>query len=62
MKLPDDIAGYKQLVEHLLLIIDQQQATIKRLELRVSELEARLNQNSRNSHRPPSSPLSGGIP
>lgn len=55
MKLPEDIAGYKQLVEHLLLIIDQQQATIKRLELRVSELEARLNQNSRNSHRPPSS-------
>lgn len=55
MKLPEDIAGYRQLVEHLLVIIDQQQATIKRLELRVSELEARLNQNSRNSHRPPSS-------
>lgn len=55
MNLPEDLAGYRQLEEHLLLVIDQQQATIKRLELRVSELEARLNQNSRNSHRPPSS-------
>lgn len=31
------------------------QAAIQRLEARVSELEQRLNQSSRNSHRPPSS-------
>ena len=36
-------------------MIAQQAATIERLEARVTELEQRLNQNSHNSHRPPSS-------
>lgn len=62
MDLPQDIAGYQQLVEKLLVIIDEQRATITMLEGKVAalegkvvELEARLKQNSRNSHRPPSS-------
>src|SRR5829696_2923225 len=43
------------LVEHLLALLAQQQATIDRLDARVRELEARLGQNSRNSSKPPSS-------
>ena len=42
-------------VERLEAVVAQQAATIQRLEARVDELEQRLNQNSRNSHRPPSS-------
>jgi len=36
-------------------MIIEQQPTIARLEARVEELERRLNQTSRNSHRPPPS-------
>lgn len=44
-----------QLVEHLLAIIAQQQQQIASLTQRVEELEARLNTDSHNSNKPPSS-------
>jgi len=43
------------LVERLLATNARQQAAIERLEARVQQLEDRLAQNSRNSHKPPSS-------
>ncbi len=43
------------MINQLLLIIEHQQKQIDELKSRVAELEARLNQNSRNSSRPPSS-------
>jgi transposase len=42
-------------IEHLERLVSEQGATIRRLEGRVEALEARLGQNSRNSHKPPSS-------
>lgn len=47
MKLPDTIQGCHELIQQLLTVNSVMQ---KRLE----ELEGRINQNSRNSHRPPS--------
>lgn len=44
-----------ELVEHLFAIIQQQQIEIARLTQRVNELEARLNIDSHNSNKPPSS-------
>lgn len=44
-----------ELVEHLFAIIAQQQLQIASLTQRVSELEARLNTDSHNSNKPPSS-------
>lgn len=44
-----------ELVEHLFAIIQQQQLEIARLTERVNELEARLNTDSHNSNKPPSS-------
>lgn len=44
-----------ELVEHLFAIIAQQQQQIASLTQRVEELEARLNTDSRNSNKPPSS-------
>lgn len=44
-----------ELVEHLFAIIAQQQLHIASLTQRVSELEARLNTDSHNSNKPPSS-------
>jgi len=38
----------------IILLLEQQEARIVYLETRIAELEARLNQNSRNSSRPPS--------
>jgi len=45
----------RQLVVHLLAVIQQQDARIRTLEARTAELEARLQQRSSNSDRPPSS-------
>jgi transposase len=45
----------QQLVIHLLTVIQQQEERIKTLEARMAALEARGQQNSRNSDRPPSS-------
>lgn len=55
IKLPETIADCHSLIKHLLLIIEKQQAEIDLLKAEVSQLQARLNQNSQNSHRPPSS-------
>lgn len=44
-------------MEHLLEIIAQQQAQIETLQARIVELEARLAQNSMNSHKPPSTDI-----
>ena len=41
-------------LDALITLIEQQAARIAYLESRIAELEARLNQNSRNSSRPPS--------
>src|SRR5438552_16553105 len=45
----------QETIERLERVVAEQAATIQRLEARVDELERRLNQNSRNSHKPPSS-------
>jgi transposase len=45
----------RQVVVHLLDVLQQQQAQIKTLEARIKVLEARLQQHSSNSDRPPSS-------
>lgn len=42
-------------VQSLLKIIEEQNRIIAKLQKRIQELEARLNQNSRNSSKPPSS-------
>lgn len=42
-------------IESLLKIIETQATQIKQLEVRIRELEARLNKNSSNSSKPPSS-------
>jgi transposase len=42
-------------IESLLEIIETQAALIKQLEARIQELEQRLNKNSSNSSKPPSS-------
>lgn len=42
------------LIDRLFDIVEAQQATIRRLEARVEELERRLGMNSQNSSRPPS--------
>ena len=55
MELPNTVEGCHVVINQLLLIIEHQQKQIDELKSRVVELEARLNQNSRNSSRPPSS-------
>lgn len=65
MELPNDIASCHRIILELVSVLEgikpqlegyvQQ---IERLELRVKELESQINQNSRNSSRPPSSDLS----
>lgn len=55
VELPDTIEECHSLIRHLLLIIENQQKRIETLEAEVAELKARLNENSRNSNRPPSS-------
>jgi len=42
-------------VESLLAIIEAQAEMIKKLQMKIVELEKRLNKNSRNSSKPPSS-------
>jgi len=41
----------------LITLIEQQEAIIVHLETRIAELEARLNQNSQNSSRSPSTDI-----
>ena len=54
VELPDTIEGCHSLIEQLFLIIEKQQEEIDLLKQEISELKERLNQNSRNSNRPPS--------
>jgi transposase len=55
LELPKTVEGCHVVINQLLLIIEHQQKQIDELKSSVAELEARLNQNSRNSSRPPSS-------
>jgi transposase len=55
LELPTTIEGCHVLIKNLLGIVEHQQKRIDELRSRVADLEARLNQNSRNSSRPPSS-------
>jgi transposase len=55
IELPETIEDCHSLIKHLWLIIEKQQAEIDLLREEVSELKAQLQQNSQNSHRPPSS-------
>lgn len=55
LELPTSIESCHVLIKNLLAIIEHQQKQIDVLTSRVVELEARLNQDSRNSSRPPSS-------
>jgi len=54
VKLPETIQECHSLIKSLLVIIQNQQAEIELLRQEVSELKARLNENSQNSSRPPS--------
>jgi transposase len=54
VKLPETIQECHSLIKSLLVVIQNQQAEIELLRQEVSELKARLNQNSQNSSRPPS--------
>ena len=45
----------EELIKVLLAVIQEQSAIIKQQAEKIAELEARLNQNSRNSSKPPSS-------
>jgi transposase len=47
LKLPDSIEGCHELIKQLLVLVDG-------LQREVQELKDRLNKNSRNSHKPPS--------
>ena len=49
-------------IESLLEIIEAQAVQIKQLEARIHELEERLNKNSSNSSKPPSSDGLGKLP
>ena len=55
MELPNTVESCHVLINNLLSIIEHQQKQIDELKSRVADLEARLDQNSRNSSRPPSS-------
>jgi transposase len=55
VELPETIEECHSLISRLLLVIEKQQAEIEELKAAVRELNSRLNQNSQNSHRPPSS-------
>jgi transposase len=55
LALPTTVEECHVVINNLLAIIQHQQKQIDVLTLRVSELEARLNQNSKNSSKPPSS-------
>lgn len=55
IKLPDTIEDCHSLIRQLLLVVEKQQAEIDELKAEVKELRARLDQNSQNSNRPPSS-------
>jgi len=55
VELPETIEGCHSLIKQLLLVIERQQAEIDELKAEVRELNSRLNQNSQNSNRPPSS-------
>ena len=65
MELPTTIESCHVLIAQLLKIIETQSKQIDTLTLRVKELEARLNQNSKNSSQPPSRDIKSqkpGIP
>jgi len=55
LELPTTVESCHVLIKNLLSIIEHQQKQIDELTSRVAYLEARLNQNSGNSSRPPSS-------
>ena len=49
------IAQQREIIAAQAALIEELQEKLKRLEMRVAELEERLNKNSRNSSKPPSS-------
>ena len=55
VELPKTIEECHDLIKQLLLVIEKQQPEIEELKAEVAELKAKLNQNSQNSSRPPSS-------
>lgn len=58
MKLPNDISSCHELIkvqQELIAALLQQSEEVNALRSKVAELEARLNKNSQNSHKPPSS-------
>lgn len=55
VELPETIAECHSLIRQLLLVIERQQTEIDELKAEVKELNSRLNQNSQNFNRPPSS-------
>lgn len=55
VELPETIEECHSLIRQLLLVIGKQQAEIDELKAEVRDLQNRLNQNSQNSNRPPSS-------
>jgi len=55
VKLPETIEECHSLIRQLLLVIERQQSEIDELKTEVRELTNRVNQNSQNSNRPPSS-------
>jgi transposase len=55
LELPTDIASCHNLIRTLLAIIESQQKQLEQMSTKIADLEARINQNSKNSSFPPSS-------
>lgn len=60
--LPESLEACHALIRQLLAIIQHDRTQHEALALRFAELEARVNQNSRNSSRPPSSNFGKNMP
>jgi transposase len=55
LELPTDIASCHNLIRTLLAIIESQLKQLEQMSAKIVDLEARMNQNSKNSSFPPSS-------
>jgi transposase len=60
--LPDTIEGCHQLLRQFIVLIRHQQEQLDDMRSRFAALEARVNQNSQNSSRPPSSDFGKNTP
>jgi transposase len=60
--LPDTLEGCHNMIHQFILFTRQQQMQLEDLGSRFAELEARVNQNSSNSSRPPSSDFGKNTP